>query len=254
MNLIIGKTAQLAKYFPDDYVRISSYDIDLDFLKSETWDSVYVMMSDSRTFVQNSDTFWDINVKKTTEIIDALGGNYNRLVWYATADLWNNHSGAYDLQTPYCFRPNDYMFSKYTATKALQKNRRDGVVIHYPVNFNSIHRKNGFLFWTIFNSIKNKVPVTVKNLNFHREVLHPRYVVSRTIASQNDEIIGSGRLTHIGDFVKTLYSRMGLKYSDYVTELNEDILHDKLYVSKNMTDYTFDKLVDDTLKDFYDAN
>lgn len=248
MNLVIGNTSQLSYYFPKDYVKVSSRNINLSYLKSQKWDSIYATFADSRTFVKDSEEFYHVNVEFTLKVINELKSNCRRLVWYSTADLWNDVSGYYDITTPFEYKKNDYATSKCYLTEILKnKQNYPNVVILYPVNFNSIYRKPGFLFYNIFQSIINKTSIEVDNLEFYREMVHPKYVVERSISCTADEIIGSGRLTFISDFVDSLYSECGLDARMYVKSRNKPIFHNKIYVSAPRTNYQdlFKHTVDD---------
>ena len=65
--------------------------------------------------------------------------------------------------------------------------------------------------------------ITIGNTYFYRELLHPKFVVEQSIKAETDQIIGSGRLVHVNDFIRSLYSHFNLNYEDYVTE---DIKYD----------------------------
>ncbi|MCK9417562.1 hypothetical protein M0Q97_13050, partial [Candidatus Dojkabacteria bacterium] len=92
------------------------------------------------------------------------------------------------------------------------------VIILHPFNFNSIYRKDGFLFSKIFDSIVNQKQITIGNTYFYRELLHPKFIVEQSIIATHDDIIGSGRLIFVNDFIRSLYYYFDLNYDDYVTE------------------------------------
>ena len=50
-NLVIGNTSQLAYYFPDDYEKISSRNIEF---KNENYDRVYICFAEQRTYLKNN--------------------------------------------------------------------------------------------------------------------------------------------------------------------------------------------------------
>ena len=41
-SLVIGNTSQLSYFFPNDYVKVSSRDLDYDFICSENWEKVFI--------------------------------------------------------------------------------------------------------------------------------------------------------------------------------------------------------------------
>ena len=54
-SLIIGDTSQLSYYFPDDYISISSRNIDFNYLKNNKWDNVYITYAEQRIYENNID-------------------------------------------------------------------------------------------------------------------------------------------------------------------------------------------------------
>ena len=74
MNLVIGNTSQLAQYFPEDYIRISSRNINLNEYVDVKYDSVYITFAEQRTYDTNisQDEFININVTYTSYIICLL--------------------------------------------------------------------------------------------------------------------------------------------------------------------------------------
>ena len=71
-NLVIGNTSQLSHYFQDDYVRVSSRNIDIDDLKSNVWNRVYICIGESRKFIQDIKVYDDVNFYLTIDIINSL--------------------------------------------------------------------------------------------------------------------------------------------------------------------------------------
>jgi GDP-D-mannose dehydratase len=116
--------------------------------------------------------------------------------------------------------------SKYDTTYALKdKNIYKNVCIGYPFNFNSIYRSKEFLFGKIFDSIKNKTQIFLKDINYYREMIHPSMVVAESIKNSdnfNDFIIGSGRVIFIYDFIKKLYDKFNMDFKKYVVIDRQD--------------------------------
>ena len=63
------------------------------------------------------------------------------------------------------------------------------------------------------NGIKSssREKIEIGDTYFYRDIIHPKYVVERSILADKDEIVGSGRLTFINDFIRNLYHFSGLK-------------------------------------------
>ena len=223
-NLVIGNTSQLSNYFPDSYEKISSRNLDFNYLKNNNWNSVYICFAEQRTFLSNNDNisneFYDINCSLVKKVIENI--NSNRIVYYSTAELWNNCNGEISIETPYNFISNNYTMSKYNITMELKnKIKYPNVSIAYPFNFNSIFRKNGYLFSKIFDCLINKTKIIIGDTHYYRDIIHPKMVVDYSIYHDiigKDFIIGSGRLIHINDLIKKLFNSMNMDYNTYVTE------------------------------------
>ena len=67
-----------------------------------------------------------------------------------------------------------------------------------------------------------------------------------------DEIVGSGRVVYVKDFIELLYMYSGLSYNDMVTEDNsrESIYRKNIFYSAvRHENYDVDRLIDLTLKE-----
>ena len=71
-NLVIGNTSQLSYYFPDDFIKVSSRDLDIDNLKNKNWNRIFICVGESRKFIDNIKIYDDINFYLTLDIIDKL--------------------------------------------------------------------------------------------------------------------------------------------------------------------------------------
>jgi hypothetical protein len=85
-------------------------------------------------------------------------------------------------------------------------------------------------------------------------MLHPSMIVDASMRCKEgvDEVVGSGRVVFVKDFIKLLYSRMGLKYEDLVTEqvTNPSIYRRNIFYASNQTDtYSVDAVLDETVKE-----
>jgi nucleoside-diphosphate-sugar epimerase len=251
MNLVIGNTSQLAYYFPDDYKKISSRDIDFDDFENKKYESVYVCFAEQRTHMKdNLELFLDVNVKYTLNVVDFFSKISNRVIVYGTSELWNKYSGGIDITLPFDYNFTPYIDSKRIMINELKSRNYKNVIIIHPYNFNSSRRKEGFLFGKIFNSILNNKKIHIGNTYFYRELIHPKYVVERSILATSDEIIGSGRLIFINDFIRELYAAFNLSYDKLVTEndlYNLDIKRNINYL--NSFKPLYNSLLKDTVED-----
>lgn len=254
-HLVVGSSSQLSRYFPDDYCKISSRNIDLDWVRSQRWDSVYICYAEQRTYIANDpnvrDVFWKTNYDSVLSLIDVLVPIAQKIVYYSTAELWNQRNGPIDASTPFLYHPNHYTDSKRAVSDVLKdKDSYPNVSVAYPFNFNSVHRGSEYLFGKVFHSILNKQHVSVGDLNYYRELLHPSMVSKASISHDElgvDFIIGTGRLVHVQDFIRNLYARFGLDYRSMVSsdESKQSIYRTNLfYAAKPCIDFSESALSD----------
>lgn len=249
-NLIIGNTSQLSYYFPDNYIKIPSRNINFEQYKDEAFDRVYITFAEQRTFIENNEKlFTDINVDYTIKIIDFFKDKCNKVIYYSTCELWNNYEGPVDLTLKYNYNYSPYIRSKDLMGSYIKKNYNN-VIIMYPFNFNSPYRKKGFLFSKIFDSIINEEKIEIGNTYFYRDIVHPKYIVEKSILASQDEIIGSGRLIYINDFIRILYEKFNLNYDEMVIEkFNHNLLVKRRIFYLNSNNHLYKKIVEDTTHD-----
>lgn len=221
-NLIIGNTSQISSFFPLSYDRISSRDIDFYKFKNEKYDRVYITFAEQRTFnkdLSESD-FLSVNVDLTSKVIDFFSKISNKVIVYGTAELWNNHNGPITINTPINYKYSPYVKSKEVLYELILKNKSLGdwknVIIIHTFNFNSLQRKSGFLFYKIFNSLTKNEIVNVGNLNINRDIIHPKYLVSKSLIVNEDCIVGSGKLTNVDLFISDLFNYYGKDYKEFI--------------------------------------
>lgn len=254
MNLVIGSTSQLSFYFPDDYIKISSRNIDKNYLKNNKWDSVYICFAEQRIYDKNID-FLTPNYYLTMELIEILLSSSNRIVVYTTSELWNNYSGPVTLEDLPSFRPdeNEYVLSKFLLYKNISLKRKDDsrfnkVIIIHPFYFNSIHRKNYFLFGKIYDSIINKRKIEIGNTYFYRDITHAKYIVEESIQANEDKMVGSGRLIFVNEFIRQIYNHFDLKFEDYVVE-KKDSNFRRLNIHYPYKEEQYFDLIKDTIEE-----
>jgi nucleoside-diphosphate-sugar epimerase len=254
-NLIIGKSSQLSYFFPVEYERISSRDIDMNYLRYNRWDSVYITFAEQRVYMSDID-YINPNFIYTRDVLENLVGSSNKIVIYGSCDLWNNKIGCVYPEDEFDYSySNDYCLSKEKLINYIKERREKGwwknVIIIHPFNFNSTYRKQEFLFGKIFNSIINKTPIEIGNTNFYRDIVHTKYMVERSIKATKDEIVGSGRLYFIHDFIKDLYNYFGMDYKEYVksNDVTKSRHSERIFYSYQDEVYTYDMLLKDTIED-----
>ena len=148
-SLVIGNTSQLSYYFPNNFEKISSRDIDFTKLCSKKYDKVFLLFAEQRTFLNESDDFFiKTNFDYTLEVINKFKDISNKIIIYSTSELWNKYDGGISIDTPYNYFETPYIKSKEILCNTINQNREKykNVIIAYPFNFNSPYRKEGFLF------------------------------------------------------------------------------------------------------------
>ena len=171
-------------------------------------------------------------------------------VVYLTSELWNNHTGEIDLTTPFYYNFTPYIGSKEMLRSEILKLRVEGIDIKmvYPFNFNSPYRREGFLFSKFMNVILNGEHITVGDLNFSRDIIHPKLIADISLNTQTDVIIGSGVLINIKQFYIDLLKEFSIIYEEYVTEdLSLFANTREPYFLK--TDIKYNNLLKDTIYD-----
>jgi nucleoside-diphosphate-sugar epimerase len=255
-SLIIGNTAQLSYYFPQEYERISSRDVDFDFYKDKFYDRIFFCFGENRTYIEEAtDMFVKTNVYYTLDLLRFFADKCNKLVIYGTSELWNNCEGPITIKTIPKFNKSPYIDSKAILTIAIHQMQLEtftykNVIILHPFNFNSFHRKGQFLFGKIFDSILNKKHIEIGDTYFYRDMVHPKHVAERSILAKEDEIVGSGRLTFVNDFIRDLYNSFDMKYEDYVLEnMNNNLKIKRGIYYLQSQEHLYSSLLEDTLTD-----
>jgi GDP-D-mannose dehydratase len=255
-NLIIGDKSQLSHFFPAEYERVSSRDIDFSQFDNQKFHRVFITLACPYN-TNVSTKFNDINVDYTLKIINYFLDKANYIVTYGTCDLWNDIDGAININTPKKFISTPYCESKYNMIKEIKEvnllnPKKAKVIVIHPFNFNSPYRKSGFLFSKVFDSIINKTKITIGDTYFYRDMTHPSHIVERSINTINDELVGSGRLTFVNDFIRDLYFQMDMNYDDFVTEDNYGNTQSRrklFYLKTNKCKFNYHKLVYNTIND-----
>jgi len=250
-NLVIGNTSQLSNYFPIGYERISSRDVNFDDYKDKNYDRVFICFSEQRTFIKdNKNLFYDINVDYTISIILFFRKISNKVIIYGTSELWNKCNGPINITVPMNYNETPYIDSKRKMVETIKKLDMPNVIIIHPYNFNSIYRKEGFLFWKIFDSILYDKKIEIGNTYFYRDLVHPKYIVEQSIGAEEDMLVGSGRLMFVNDFIKDLYYGSRMEYSYFVTENSKHNLNIERNI--NYSDNyicSYEKILDETLNE-----
>ena len=236
-NLIIGDTSQLNHYFPSDYHRISSRNVDIKLIQDGGYDNVYLLFAEQRTFLNQDESFFiDVNVTYTLKIIDEIKDYVNRIVVFSTSELWNDCVGGVTVNDDYKYNYSPYIKSKEILCNNINefKDKYENVNIIYPFNFNSPNRKSGFLFSKIYDSLINKQRHSIGDINFNRDIVHPEIIVKNSILTNNDMLVGTGELINVLDFTKTLFNLYNMNFDDYISINSKNSLPNvrKEYYSK----------------------
>lgn len=256
-NLIIGNTSQLSYFFPlegNDF--ISSRNINFGKIKSKQYKKIFILFAEQRTFLNECDNFFiDVNVKYTLKVIEELKDFCGHIVVYSTSELWNKYDRCVSINDPYDYFETPYIKSKEILCNTINKNRSkyQNVIIVYPFNFNSPHRKDGFLFKKIFNSLIYGEKITVGNIDFKRDLIHPKIVVNKSFESDKDIIVGSGELYNVKNFIGDLFTKLGKKMEDYVTyDVSNSLLNKRNHYYSCSKTSNYEELINLTIKDIHE--
>ena len=254
MNLVIGDTSQQSYYYPNDYKRISSRNIDLDYLRNNKFDSVYITFAEQRIYDSGVD-YITPNYLYTVEIINSLIDNCNRIIAFTSCELWSNSVGTISVDDKFDFDPNNgYTVSKMLLVDEIKRLRKiddkyNKVKLLHPFYFNSVYRSKYFLFGKIFDSIINKKMIEVGNLDFYRDMVHAKFLVKKAIEADTDMMVGSGKLFNVRDFVIDLYNSFNMDYFQYVKEDKNQKSNSKFLRADVDWNYTYNDLLNETIED-----
>lgn len=252
MKIVIGKNSQLAKYIdPLDTIFCSANDIDYNVAKKA--DKIYFFFCEQRTFLKlPEEDYLNVNVTLTAEILEKLYNNKTDFYLYGTGDLWNDYEGGVTIDTPIRYKYSPYLKSKHVLTEYIHEfiESRNATNVHliHPFNFNTPYRKEGFLFYKIFDSIINKKQIQTGNLNFMRDLVHPKFILNRSLCIRRSNMVGSGNPINVKEFINNLYSYFQLNMHDYVQEDTSAIqVHTSFFYHK--TKIRYNNLFEDTIND-----
>lgn len=252
-NLIIGDTSQLNYYFPLDFDRISSRNINFNKIINGGYDSVYILFAEQRTFLNENEKFFtDVNVKYTLKVIDEIKNYCNRIILFSTSELWNNYDGAVSINQNFNYNYTPYIKSKEILSNFINENKLKYKNVHiiYPFNFNSPYRKKGFLFNKIFDSVINKNINTVGQLGFYRDLIHPSIIVNESVLAKTDKLIGSGELIKIEEFILDIFKFFDLDYKKFIiTNSDENLLNVRKNYFSNIKYSNYNELLKLTCDD-----
>jgi nucleoside-diphosphate-sugar epimerase len=255
-SLIIGNTSQLSNYFPNNFEKISSRNIDFKNLCSKQYDKVFLLFAEQRTFLNETDDFFlKINFEYTLEVINKFKDFSNKIIIYSTSELWNKYDGCISLNNRYDYNYSPYIKSKEILCDYINNNRNifPNVIIIYPFNFNSIYRKEGFLFGKIFHSLLNDKKISIGNIDFYRDLTHPKIIVDVSLNTDKDIIVGSGELINVKKFIEDIFTKLNKNVTDYIEydeSNNLKIKRGGYYSCDKLSNY--DELINLTIKDIYE--
>lgn len=219
-NLVIGNTSQLSYYFPDGYEKISSRNINIDLIRNGNYNRVYILFAEQRTFLNENEKFFvNVNVFETINLVNKIKNYVNKVILFSTSELWNNYTSEVFIEDKFDYNYTPYIKSKEILSNTILEKKENfkNIIIVYPFNFNSPYRKTGFLFSKIFDSLLNKTKNNVGDLNFKRDIIHPKIIVDNVIKTEKDLLIGSGELINIKKYIKDMFHIHNMKYEDYIT-------------------------------------
>lgn len=258
-TLVIGAGSQISHYLREslsergkNYLVITSrsFDDNLSILKEE-WNDVYLAFGESRKSGINHDEYNLVNYDLTKKYIDILRFTSKKIVCFSTCELWGNYTGPVDTGLIWDYKRNPYTDSKKKISEYILGLNLNHIMISYPFNFNSPLRTNDFLFGKIFKSIIEKKRIELGSTNFKRDIVHPRFLTHRILEMKNHEVIGSGRLTNVRNFIDDIYRRFGMNSQEWITETITQNSHEKIteYYANTVKTQSYESLLDETIQD-----
>jgi len=247
MKLIVGDSAQVARYFPADFAKVSSRDIP-GHLYDGSYEEVHLVFGLNVKGLSPS-VYDEVNHLYTLEVLKGFLRRSQRVVLYSTCELWSDCWGPIDLGTPFKFHSEPYILSKWRIVDSIRSMGLRKVTVVYPFNHNSVHRKPDFLFGKIFHSILSGSPIEIGDTHYYRDLLHSAHVAAVCRQLSGDTVIGSGRLVFVNDFIRDLYRRFDLSYDELVTEHagKWSYIPKNEYYLRGPVRYPYERLLDDTV-------
>lgn len=247
MKLIVGDSAQIARYFPADHAKVPSRNIP-GHLFDRSYDEVHLVFGLNIKGLTPT-AYDEVNHLYTLEVLKGFLRRSRRVVLYSTCELWSDCWGPVDLDTPFRFHHEPYILSKWRIVDSIRRRGLHNVTVVYPFNHNSIHRKADFLFGKVFQGILSGRPIEIGDTHYYRDLLHTGYVASVCRQLAGDTVIGSGRMVFVNDFIRDLYRRFDLSYDDLVTEQVGKWNHipKNEYYLRGPVRYPYGRLLDDTV-------
>ena len=255
MNLIIGNTSQFFTYFKEqdpNIIGVSSRNFDLSSIGFHEYNRAILTFGEHRTFADISlEDYISVNVDYTLEVINKIKDQCKTIVVFITSELWNNCSGGITLETPINYNYTHYIKSKEILRDKIMHLRESqglNIIMVYPFNCNSPYRKDGFLFKKFINLINDKQPIIIGDLNFQRDLPHPKLLVETCLSSTEDAIIGSGNLTNMREFYTKILGCFDIEYKNYVTETPKIFQNTRLPFYYD-TKEKYNGIIEDTIYD-----
>jgi nucleoside-diphosphate-sugar epimerase len=255
-SLVIGNTSQLSYYFPDNFEKVSSRNINFVQLCEKSYDKVFILFAEQRTFLNESEEFFiNTNFNYTIDVINRFKDISNKVIIYSTSELWNKYDRCVSISDTYNYNYSPYIKSKEILCNFINDNRDiySNVIIIYPFNFNSVHRKEGFLFGKIFDSIISNKKISIGDINFNRDLTHPKNIVDISLKADKDCIVGSGELFNVQRFIEDIFTKLNKNIIDYIEYDNSNNLNIKRggYYNCEKT-LNYDELINLTINDIYE--
>jgi hypothetical protein len=224
-GLIVGCRSQLAQYFPESFVRIDSRDwLNGSVEITNQSRCSIIAFGENRTYIDRAlgpTAFNLVNNILTIESIYRCLEFSQRVIVFATSELWGRCNGGITVDTPFNFHESNYISSKLRLVENIRSRFVDeDVRIVYPYNFNTRHRQGEFLMGKVISSIACKRVIEIEDTHFYRDLTTPVDIANVCLSNENwkEAICGSGKLYKINDVITELYKSAGLDKADYVVE------------------------------------
>jgi GDP-D-mannose dehydratase len=105
----------------------------------------------------------------------------------------------------------------------------------------------------VFDSLLNDKKISIGNVDFYRDLIHPKVVVELSLRTKKDIIIGSGELINVKDFITDIFKNLNKNILDYIefdASNNLKNLRKEYYSCDKTINYI--ELINLTIKDYYE--
>ena len=99
----------------------------------------------------------------------------------------------------------------------------------------------------------NDKKISIGDIDFYRDLTHPKVIVDVSLNTNKDIIVGSGELINVKNFIQDIFTRLNksiINYIEYNDSNNLKIKRRGYYSCNKISNYN--ELINLTIKDIYE--